>query len=81
MVMRKELPKLLYTLDELVEVLSISRATINRLRSEGSFPLAFYPTASKALRWKAKDIDDWIANLPREEKQEAGEVAYEPFDY
>ncbi|MDF4795762.1 helix-turn-helix domain-containing protein, partial [Vibrio parahaemolyticus] len=67
--MRKELPKLLYTLDELVEVLSISRATINRLRSEGSFPLAFYPTASKALRWKAKDIDDWIVHISEHSDQ------------
>lgn len=81
LIMRNEIPKLLYTLEELVDVLSLSRATINRLRSDGIFPTACLPTSSKALRWRAKDIEAWIDGLPREEVKEAEVSAYDPFNY
>ncbi|EOX4463474.1 helix-turn-helix transcriptional regulator [Vibrio alginolyticus] len=77
-----EITKLLYTLDEAAEALSLSRATLNRLREEGKFPQGKYPTGKKKiLRWKIQDLIAWIDDLPSEELKETksgGE--YDPFD-
>jgi len=71
----------LYSIDGLTELLTLSRATINRLRADKKFPPAVYPTGNKVLRWKAKDIDDWIDSLEKEVVKETKGGKYDPFDY
>ncbi len=53
----------LMTTDDLVRHLRMSRVTIWRKRAAGAFPK---PCAlgGGQLRWKRRDIDDWVAKLP-----------------
>lgn len=71
----------LFSMNELIAILSLSRATINRLRAEKMFPLAVYPTGRKVPRWKAQDIAEWINSLERESVKEEQVGNYDPFNY
>lgn len=61
--MEREETSTLMTTDDLVRHLRMSRVTIWRKRAAGDFPK---PCAlgGGQLRWKRRDIDEWIDRLP-----------------
>ena len=60
------LPRLLIRYAELAEVLSVSKRTLNRMRTTGD--LIRPVRVGKSLRWRLADVEEWIAQgCPRPE--------------
>ena len=53
----------LIRMKELVKILQISRATINRYRKAGTFPLPIKFSA-RCTAWRASVINDWLSSRP-----------------
>ena len=69
--MKEEKKPLLVTSKELAKMLSVSERTIWRLAKEKQLPRAVR-FGAKSVRWKLKDITDWIAmDCPSLKKFEA----------
>ena len=54
----------LLTCHEVLDRTRISRATIYRAMRSGQFPLPL-KVGVKAIRWRAVEIDEWLASRPR----------------
>ena len=61
--MKKQKPVLLYSINELVDTLSMSRAAILVQVNEGTFPKPVR-VGVRGVRWKKRDVDSWLAALP-----------------
>lgn len=53
--------KLLLTISDVVEMVSLSRATIYRRMNEKKFPSTI-KVSDQAVRWRRSDIEEWAAN-------------------
>ncbi len=49
----------LLRIDEVVELVALSRVTIFRMRREGRFPEPLQ-IGPRAIRWKLSDIEGWM---------------------
>lgn len=77
--MEREEASTLMTTDDLVRHLRMSRVTIWRKRAAGDFPK---PCAlGGQLRWKRRDIDDWVAKLPMRDPVAPPPPAQRPRDF
>jgi len=47
-------------IDEVLEVVPISRSALYRLRRDGDFPESRHVTAGRVC-WRRTDVDEWIA--------------------
>jgi len=58
----KNLEKRIFRLAEIVEIISVSKATIYRWIAQGSFPkpIKLGGPRSRSVGWKSTDIDEWI---------------------
>jgi prophage regulatory protein len=54
--------RMLLKLNEVCELLSVSRSTVYKLLSEGNFPRPVR-LGARAIRWKVEDINDWRRSL------------------
>lgn len=48
-------------LNDIVEILKVSRATVYRMIDDGKFPKGFL-IASRARGWKKSEVEAWLAN-------------------
>ena len=62
----------LLTLNEVQEITSLSRATINRYRQIGDFPDAIQVTSGRVV-FSADELNDWIETRPRKSGPEVNE--------
>ena len=62
----------LLTLNEVQEITSLSRATINRYRQIGDFPDAIQVTSGRVV-FSADELNDWIETRPRKSGPEVYE--------
>lgn len=53
---------MLYKINTIFQITSLSRSTIYRLIKEGRFP-AGIKISNRRVAWKKEDIDQYIANL------------------
>ena len=65
-------PKTILTMKEAQEATSLSRATINRYRQIGDFPIALQLTENR-IAFKAKEIEEWVSSRPREKGLEVND--------
>jgi excisionase family DNA binding protein len=67
-------PPLLYSREQLCEVLGISRATLDRLQAAGKLPRPLRLGGQR--RWRAEEIRQWIAHgMPPAAEWEARQAA------
>ena len=67
--MKKKQPALLYSIRDLVDTLSMSRAAILVQVKEGTFPKPVR-VGVRGVRWKKRDVDSWLAALPESHGRE-----------
>jgi prophage regulatory protein len=51
----------LIRLNEVRLLVGLTNSTIYRLMSEGRFPKQLHPFGNKCARWRASEINSWIA--------------------
>lgn len=61
------MPDRLLTIDEVIEIVGVSRTVIWKLRKRGDFPLPLKlsPGMTGATRWRASEIQTWIETRER----------------
>ena len=52
-------------IDDLVRILKTSRATIERRRRAGTFPIRELPSFDKRPRWSGADVQAYLAHQSR----------------
>ena len=55
-------PEIIRT-NAVIDMISVSRSTLHRLRRAGEFPAAIQLSAN-AVGWRRSDIDAWLADRP-----------------
>ena len=56
------MPELL-TLEEVIKITKMSKASIHRRRKDGSFPQPVQ-VGPRSVRFRSEDVQDWLSNLP-----------------
>jgi predicted DNA-binding transcriptional regulator AlpA len=51
-----------YTMDQVLELLRVSRSTLHRWRRKGYFPQGFYANLRGDLLWTRVEVDRWLAD-------------------
>ena len=54
---------MLLKIDEVAELIRLSRPSIYRLMASGSFPKPVQ-VGSRAVRWRRADVEEWIEQRP-----------------
>jgi predicted DNA-binding transcriptional regulator AlpA len=62
-------PRRLLGIREVVETLSCSRAHLRRLVAQGAFPRPLPPEFGRRPKWRAIDVEGWIASLADRERE------------
>ena len=66
-----DLPKLIVRMPEVIEMVGLSKSTIERKVKNGSFPPKFRLAGTRARGWRMSDLQEWADNLDKEEAGQA----------